>query len=197
MVGDIRKKSSHRLSSLFSLGGSSSSEPQQSNSATSSESSGRLSKAKNRMASGASTSTVQSATHLTAPEYPLPSPQRRQSPPNVLTVQPVGSPALEPLEPPPHLDVPSRSSSPGGWGSSRPGTPSTPTQELGSEGKLKKLRRKSGMFGGSNGSTADLSSAGAAGSNPLAWIVGHRGKVPYNLTMLLNGEKVRPAYWLR
>jgi hypothetical protein len=53
------------------------------------------------------------------------------------------------------------------------------------------------MFGGSNGSTADLSSAGAAGGNPLAWIVGHRGKVPYNLTMLLNGEKVRPAYWLR
>jgi hypothetical protein len=193
MLGDARKKSSHRLSSLFSMGGSSNSELQQSNSVTSSESSRRLSKVKNRMASGASTSTVQSATHLTAPEYPLPTPQRRQSPPNLLTVQPVGSPAFEPLEPPPHLDVPSRSSSPGGWGS-RPGTPGTPTQEPGNEGKLKKLRRKSGMFGGSNGSTADLSSAGAAGSNPLAWIVGHRGKVPYNLTMLLNGEKVRPAY---
>ncbi|KAF2999452.1 hypothetical protein E8E13_007935 [Curvularia kusanoi] len=184
MMGD-KKKPSHRLSSLFSLGGSS---EQSSNSAASSESSGRLSKVKNRISSAASTSTTQSATHLTAPEYPTPLPQRRQSPPNQLTIQPVGSgsgsPALEPLEPPPHLDVPSRSSSPGGWGS-RPGTPNL---EVGNEGKLKKLRRKSGLFGGLNGSTTDVSNA--AGANPLAWIVGHKGKVPYNLTMLLNGEKV-------
>lgn len=181
MMGD-KKKSSRRLSSLFSLGGSS--EPQQSNSAASSESSGRLSKVKNRISSAASTST-QSATHLTAPEYPPPSPQRRQSPPNQLTIQPVGgSPALEPLEPPPHLDVPSRSSSPGGFGS-RPGTPN-----LDNEGKLKKLRRKSGLFGGTNSSLVDVSRAGDAGESPLAWIVGHKGKVPYSLTMLLNGEKV-------
>jgi hypothetical protein len=31
-------------------------------------------------------------------------------------------------------------------------------------------------------------------SGPLAWVVGHRGKVPYNLTMLVNGEKV-PELW--
>lgn len=188
MMGD-KKKSSHRLSSLFSLG-SGSSEPHQSNSATSSESSGRLSKVKNRISSTASTSTAQSATHLTAPEYPPPSPQRRQSPPNQLTIQSVGSPALEPLEPPPQLDVPSRSSSPGGFGS-RPGTPNL---EVGNEGKLRKLRRKSGLFGGNNSSMTDVSRADATGgSNPLAWIVGHKGKVPYNLTMLLNGEKVRCA----
>jgi hypothetical protein len=30
-----------------------------------------------------------------------------------------------------------------------------------------------------------------AQDQPLAWIVGHKGKVPYNLAMLLNGEKVR------
>lgn len=187
MMGE-KKKSSHRLSSLFFLGGSS--EPQQSQSAASSESSGRLSKVKNRISSAASTSTTQSAsaTHLTAPEYPPPSPQRRQSPPNQLTIQPVGSPNLEPLEPPPHLDVPSRSSSPGGFGS-RPGTPNL---EVGNEGKLKKLRRKSGFFGGGNNSSTDLSRAG--GNNPLAWIVGHKGKVSYNLTMLLNGEKVRCAW---
>lgn len=187
MLGD-KKKSSRRLSSLFSLGGSS--EPHQGNSAASSESSGRLTKVKNRISSAASTSTQQSATHLTAPEYPPPSPQRRQSPPSQLTIQPVGgSSALEPLEPPPHLDVPSRSSSPGGFGS-RPGTPNTDH-----EGKLKKLRRKSGLFGGTNSSLTDLSRAGAAGENPLAWIVGHKGKVPYSLTMLLNGEKVRCGFW--
>lgn len=184
-MGD-KKKSSHRLSSLFSLGGSS--EPQQNNSTASSESSGRLGKAKNRISSAASSSTAQSATHLTAPEYPPPSPQRRQSPPNQLTIQPVGSPNLEPLEPPPHLDVPSRSSSPGGFGS-RPGTPNL---EAGNEGKLKKLRRKSGLFGGNNSSMTDISRGGD--DSPLAWIVGHKGKVPYNLTMLLNGEKVRCAF---
>lgn len=189
-MGD-KKKSGRRISSLFSLGGSS--EPQQSHSAASSESSGRLSKVKNRISSATSTSTAHSATHLTAPEYPPPSPQRRQSPPNQLTIQPVGSPALEPLEPPPHLDVPSRSSSPGGFGS-RPGTPNL---EVGNEGKLKKLRRKSGLFGGMNSSMTDVSSAGAAGNSPLAWIVGHKGKVPYNLTMLLNGEKVRCSCLLR
>lgn len=106
----------------------------------------------------------------------------------------MGSPALEPLEPPPHLDVPSRSSSPGAFGS-RPGTPNL---EVGNEGKLKKLRRKSGLFGGTNSSLTDVSRAGTAGgSSPLAWIVGHKGKVPYNLTMLLNGEKVRCACGLR
>lgn len=183
-MGD-KKNPRQRLSSLFSLGGTPS-EPQQSNSAVSSESSGRLSKVKNRIASGASSSTQQSATHLTAPEYPPPSPRRRQSPPNQLTIQPVGSPALDPLEPPPALDVPSRSSSPGGWGS-RPGTPNLGVEN---EGKLKKLRRKSGLFGGSNGSSANLSQGM---SDPLAWIIGHKGKVPYSLTMLLNGEKVRCA----
>lgn len=189
MMAD-RKKSSYRLSSLFSLGGSS--DAQQSQSAASSESSGRLGKVKSRISSAASTATAQSAsaTHLTAPEYPPPSPARRQSPPSQLTIQPVGSPPLEPLEPPPPLEAPSRSSSSVGH-ASRPGTP---TLDGGNPGKLKKLRRKSVLFGASNSSATDVSRGGAAGGNsPLAWIVGHKGKVPYNLTMLLNGEKVRCA----
>lgn len=190
-MGD-KKKPSRRISSLFSLGGSSS-EPPASSSAASSESSGRLSKVKNRISSAASSSsTQQSATHLTAPEYPEPSMPRRQSPPNLLTVQPVGAVTIEPLSPlsplsppPPLLDVPSRSSSPGGFGS-RPGTPTVGVE---GEGKLRKFRRKSGLFGIGNGSSTDVSRGGGA-SKPLAWIVGHKGQVPYNLTMLLNGEKV-------
>jgi hypothetical protein len=56
---------------------------------------------------------------------------------------------------------------------------------------LKKLRRKSKLFGSSQvdvGAPAGASSA--PHTEPLAWIVGHKGKVPYNLAMLLNGEKV-------
>jgi hypothetical protein len=29
----------------------------------------------------------------------------------------------------------------------------------------------------------------------MAWVVGHKGRVPYNLTMLLNGEKVSRKRW--
>jgi hypothetical protein len=44
------------------------------------------------------------------------------------------------------------------------------------------------MFGGSQGSDGVIPDA--AHAKPLAWIVGHQGKVPYNLAMLVNGEKV-------
>jgi hypothetical protein len=66
-----------------------------------------------------------------------------------------------------------------------------------SEGKLKKLRRKSGLFGGPppglegvGGAHSRTSTSTSNAASPLAWIVGHKGKVPYNLTFLLNGEKV-------
>ena len=181
MLGD-KKKSARRLSSLF--GSSGSSEPSGStNNAklsptpASSESSSRLTKVRNRLSS---------ATHLT-PEYPPPA---AQSPRAVSlsnpTIQPVVPADLEPLEPPPPLEVPSRASSPA---SSRPGTPSLDP----SEGKLKKLRRKSGLFGGPPGGIEGVDAASGApqgNASPLAWIVGHKGKVPYNLTFLLNGEKV-------
>lgn len=182
MLGD-KKKSSHRLSSLFSVG-SGSSEPQENKAAkpspVPSESGGRLTKVKKR---------ISSATHL-APEYPPPASHNssREVSLSNPTIQPVGGPAaaLEALEPPPSLDVPSRTTSPY---NSRPGTPNA---DGASEGNLKKLRRKSRLFGGSQGGNEPLT--GAAAASPLAWIVGHKGKVPYNLTMLLNGEKV-PELW--
>lgn len=186
MLGD-KKKSSHRLSSLFSIG--SSSEPQDSkpaakiSSVPSSESSGgRLTKVKKRMSSG---------THLT-PEYPSPSqPQTaRHASLSTPAIPPPVEPAglLEPLEPPPPLEVPSRGASPY---NSRP---STPSGDAGSEGNLKKLRRKSRLFGGSQGGNEPLSSAPLAQGRPQAWIVGHKGKVAYSLTTLLNGDKV-PELW--
>lgn len=182
MLGD-KKKSSRRLSSLFSVG-SGSSESQESKpskpSPVPSESGGRLTKVKKR---------ISSATHL-APEYPPPASHNssREVSLSNPTIQPVGGPAasLEALEPPPSLDVPSRTSSPF---NSRPSTPNADGQ---SEGNLKKLRRKSRLFGGSQ--SGDGVAVDPSHANPLAWIVGHKGKVPYNLTMLLNGEKV-PELW--
>lgn len=187
MLGD-KRKSSNRLSGLFSKSsGASDSDANKLKSPTPTESTGRLTKVRNRLSS---------ATHL-APEYPPPqssSPQRPVSLQNP-TIQPVESlestANLAPLEPPPPLglgDPGSRNVSPSGR-SSRPGTPGA---ESGSEGNLKKLRRKSKLFGGGS---PDLSGApaGASGAQerPHAWIVGHKGKVPYNLAMLLNGERVR------
>lgn len=186
MLGD-KKKSTHRLSGLFSKSTTSETDSTTTKSTTWSESTGRLTKVRNRLSS---------ATHL-APEYPAPaSPQApRHSSLQNPTVQPVDSSdfaaAFAPLEPPPPLTVPggSRNASPSGRGS-RPGTPGGDSSA--GEGNLKKLRRKSKLFGGSQ---ADLvGGATAASDQPLAWIVGHKGKVPYNLAMLLGGEKV-PELW--
>ncbi|KAF1947419.1 hypothetical protein EJ02DRAFT_449594 [Clathrospora elynae] len=184
MLGD-QKKSSHRLSSLFSAGSSDTpdSKPIKTSPVPSSETSSRLTKVRNRLSS---------ATHL-APEYsspPLKSPRgvSLSNPP----IQPMGAAyapatAFEPLEPPPALEVPPRGESPY---NSRPGTPNL---DVPAEGKLKKLRRRSGMFGGGSG---DDTTAGAQQGQdcPLAWIVGHKGKVPYNLAVLLNGEKVQELW---
>jgi hypothetical protein len=182
MLGDnlMKKKSSHRLSSLFSSGSSDSAESKNTKlSPVPSNSGSRLTKVRQRMSS---------ATHL-APEYPVP--PTPKSPREVSlsnpTIQPIVESAtdLEPLEPP-SFDAPSRTSSPF---NSRPGTP-TLTVDTGSEGKLKKLRRKSGLFGGTPVGGDTTAGAPQGHASPLAWIVGHKGKVPYNLTFLLNGEKV-------
>ncbi|KAJ4373195.1 hypothetical protein N0V83_003488 [Neocucurbitaria cava] len=191
MLGE-KKKSSHRLSSLFSVGSSDShdSKSTKASTAPSSESSGRLTKVRNRLSS---------ATHL-APEYPPPPPPKggRDVSLSNPTIQPVESiePAasLEPLDPPPALEVPSRGTSPSRSGS-RPGTrPGTPNLDAPSEGNLKKLRRKSRLFGGGSVSDGAIPDTQHGHNSPLAWIVGHKGKVPYNLTMLLNGEQV-PELW--
>ncbi|CBX99628.1 hypothetical protein IAQ61_005119 [Plenodomus lingam] len=207
MLGD-KKKSSRRLSSIFSIGSSSESQDSKSSgtkisSVPSSESSGgRLTKVKKRMTSGTHL-TPESAQQQTAaaPAHNASlSPPSSQSVPPVPPVEPAASlPPVkplesleppEPLEPPPPLQVPSRSSSPY---NSRPGTPSG---DAGSEGNLKKLRRKSRLFGGSQGGSENesLSMAARPKSSPLAWIVGHKGKVAYSLTTLLNGEPV-PELW--
>lgn len=178
MLGD-KKKSAHRLSSLF-LGGSAASDSSENKpsktSPVPSESGGRLTKVKKRLSS---------ATHLT-PEYPPPASRNssREISLSNPTIQPVGGPAaaFEPLEPPPPLDEPSRSVSPHG------SRPATPNGDGTSDSNLKKLRRKSRLFGGSQ--SGDGVATGMSRESPLAWIVGHKGKVPYNLTMLLNGEKV-------
>ncbi|RAR09086.1 hypothetical protein DDE82_001998 [Stemphylium lycopersici] len=191
MLGD-KKKSAHRLSSLFSVGSSESSSGSASKTSPvpASESGGRLSKVRNRLSS---------ATHLT-PEYPPPAAPKspRQVSLSNPTIQPVEPADLEPLEPPPPIDVPSRASSPASSRPASPATPATAGLDPNAEGKLKKLRRKSGLFGGGPPDIGNDSGGGpgnaAATTSPLAWIVGHKGKVPYNLTFLLNGEKV-PELW--
>jgi hypothetical protein len=178
MLGD-KKKSSNRLSGLFSKSTSDSQDAASTKTrSTTSDSTGRLTKVRNR---------ISSATHL-APEYPTPtspSAPRHVSLQNP-TIQPVEtsefSAAFAPLEPPPPLAAPgSRAASPSSGRGSRPGTPAGDSSA--GEGNLKKLRRKSTLVG--------LAGATPAQDKPLAWIVGHKGKVPYNLAMLLNGEKVR------
>lgn len=60
----------------------------------------------------------------------------------------------------------------------------TPTKES-------KLRRKS-WFGGGHKSRDSADD----GRGPLAWVVGHQGKLPYNLSLLLGAERVS-ACWKR
>jgi hypothetical protein len=173
-----RKKSSNRLSGLFSKAPADTTEakPKPPNST---ESTGRLTKVRNR---------ISSATHL-APDYPPPTPPvaPRHLSLTTPTIQPVETPDyLQPLEPPPALSgSASRNASPSGNGS-RPGTPN----EAPTEGSLKKLRRRSKMFGGA---PAGDEGAGNTANSPLAWIAGHKGKVAYNLAYLTSGEQVSRA----
>jgi hypothetical protein len=188
MLGD-KKKSSNRLSSLFSSSKAPSDTPDsavtKAKSPTPSESTGRLTKVRHRLSS---------ATHL-APEPQAPTAPRpvSVSNPTVQSREPESAAALTPLEPPPPLAVPgSRNASPsrgggGGGGGSRPGTAGG---DSASEGNLKKLRRRSKLFGGSQVGDGLTGGASQAQGSPNAWIVGHKGKVPYNMANLLNGEKV-------
>ncbi|EMD94819.1 hypothetical protein COCC4DRAFT_26495 [Bipolaris maydis ATCC 48331] len=185
MLGE-KKKATNRLSSLFSVGSSSESSAAsiKSSPAPSSEPSSRFSKVRNRI----------SSVNLLAPEPPQPAAPKSPKSPNPASLanpslHPVVPADLEPLEPPPLLDVSSHPSTPS---NSRP---STPGLDPNSEGRLKKLRRKSILFGGGPANGADPAGSGnAANGNPPAWIVGHKGKVPYDLKALLDGEKV-PELW--
>ncbi|KAH7128439.1 hypothetical protein B0J11DRAFT_270921 [Dendryphion nanum] len=193
-----KKRSSRRLSTLFSSG---TSDNQDSASPNSSESTGRLTKVKNR---------ISSATHL-APDYPAPAPPRFD---NHLqpTIQPVGSappaplhaPPSIPTSPAPHVAPPIAPGRPVSRGRQDTGTTITTISSGGGgsnllvptpspDSRLKKLKRRSGLFGSAQSSDEHLNSSGTVKS-PLAWIVGHKGKVPYNLTLLLNGEKVKELW---
>lgn len=183
-----KKRSSRRLSSLFSLG---SSDSQDSTSNTPSEHTNRLSKVKNR---------ISSATHL-APDYPAPAPPKADGQLHPPTIQPVQSAPPPPLHAPPPIPtaqappiLPGRPVSRGRQDTATTTTTITsggaslaPTST--GDSRLKKLKRKSGLFGGAQSSDEQVNGAGKEKS-PMAWVIGHRGKVPYNLTMLLNGEQV-------
>lgn len=191
MLSAPKKNAGRRLSSLFSMGSNDSKESKESGSAASSESSSRLSKVKKRITS-----------HSLAPDYPAPSHTSRDVPANapatIQTVESVAA-AFEPLEPPPPLtssNPNSRSSSPNRLNKSRPGTPGTPTGGLltpSADAETKKNRRRSRLFGYGESSDERVHdpSKGHPKNCPLAWVVGHKGKVEYSLTMLLNGERVR------
>lgn len=193
-----KKKSSHRLSSLFSLSSLSLSSSQDHKDDTRSASAsdrlspvpgyspnaspgiGKLTKSPHERAG--------SGQLLTPPVYSSPVPYHSELP---STSPQIGW--LEDLPPPPTIgDVSpgSRSMSPS---TSRPGSrassrPATPTLEVTIEGpaqtKHSKLRRMSWMPGSSKSHNRDGSQA------PTAWVVGHPGKIPYNLGPLLAGEKV-------
>ncbi|KAF1914491.1 hypothetical protein BDU57DRAFT_549650 [Ampelomyces quisqualis] len=186
MLG-VRKKSSSRLSSLFSKSTADAQETASSKlkPPTAPESTRRLTKVRARLSS---------ATHLAPDNSPQPGPRNFSlSNPYIQRVHSVETTAdLAPLEPPPPLAVPrSRNASPSRGGS----RPSTSGADSSGEGALKHLRRKSRLF---SSSQVDLSAPAfvspALPERPFAWIVGHKGRVPYNLAMLLNGEKV-PELW--
>lgn len=190
MLAAPKKNAGRRLSSLFSLGSNDSKdkEPKESVSAASSDSGSRLSKVKKRITS-----------HSVAPEYPPPSHTPRNvsdsTPVTIQTVDSVAA-AFEPLEPPPALTSSqpnSRSSSPSRLSKSRPGTPGTPSGGLlatATDLETKKNRRRSRLFGYGESSDERVNGSQTRLNGPLAWVVGHKGKVEYNLTMLLNGERV-------
>jgi hypothetical protein len=187
MLDAPKKNAGRRLSSLFSMGSNDSKEAKEPSSAASSESGSRLSKVRKRITS-----------HSLTPDYPAPSPPPREiavtTPVTIQTVDSVAA-AFEPLEPPRALTTSnpnSRSSSPSRLSKSRPGTPSTPTGALltpATDAEIKKSRRRSRLFGYGESSDERLHDSRPSNS-PLAWVVGHKGKVEYSLTMLLNGERV-------
>jgi hypothetical protein len=188
MLEAPKKNAGRRLSSLFSMGSNDSKEAKEPSSAASSEAGSRLSKVRKRITS-----------HSLTPDYPAPSPPPREiaatTPVTIQTVDSVAA-AFAPLEPPPPLtssNPNSRSSSPSRLSKSRPATPSTPTGALltpTTDADAKKSRRRSRLFGYGESSDERLQDS-RPGNGPLAWVVGHKGKVEYSLTMLLNGEKVR------
>ncbi|CAI6336356.1 unnamed protein product [Periconia digitata] len=195
-----KKRSTHRLSSLFM---SSHNDSSDTTSNGSSAGSGRLTKLKNRVSS--------SSTHLPIDQNPPPVPKLPPQhavpmpPPSSRSAPPVQAPAnittQEPdavLQPPPSIvtmnSPRSRSSSPGRLNKSRPNTSqgiSNGSSMLApADASAKKSRRASRFFGGGKSSDDSLKEKNV----PQAWVVGHKGKVPYDLAPLITGAPV-PELW--
>ncbi|KAF2203488.1 hypothetical protein GQ43DRAFT_469973 [Delitschia confertaspora ATCC 74209] len=188
MQKPAKKKSSYRLSSLFSI---SSSTSDTTSAASSSSSSSTVPKTRQP-----------SAQHL-SPNYPPPAPPQLGSIPQGLTIVPVESApvALQPLSTSRPVsrgsrgDSPARRSPLSSGPSTRPGTPNSEAgNKVAGDALRKRLRRKSKIFTFGSSSHESVYQPENSPASPLAWIVGHEGKVPYNLALLLNGEKV-PELW--
>ncbi|KAJ9667200.1 hypothetical protein H2201_002721 [Coniosporium apollinis] len=200
-----KDRSSSRLSSLFSLS-SSGSEPAFSiddgkSESSSSRRSARLSLSPSRRTSPkrlskAAHERVPSGQLLSPVAYPSPSPRRGQ-------INPVDPAQTGAVFPPPVNDAFYRDESPvrSRPGSRPPSRPLTPTLDLprhDSRGmgppvsynnqSQAKPKRRSWFGGGSRDKHGPQEQA------PLAWVIGHETKLPYNLSLLLNAEKV-PELW--
>lgn len=203
-----KKRSSQRLSSLFSL--SSSDQGVKSKSLVEDIPSAPY--PSNYLSVDANRSRIPVARKLTkAPHKRVPSGQ--QLPPNYPPPPPpdpelYGQPTITPVSAapatteflPPHAPPndtlasgPSTGSQPASRASTRPGTPvlDGPNERhssLPAPSNNTKAKRRSWLLGGARSSDERVSEFGHGG--PLAWVIGHDGKVPYNLSLLIGGEKV-------
>ena len=88
---------------------------------------------------------------------------------------------------------PSTRSQPASRASTRPGTPvlDGPNERhssLPAPSNSTKAKQRSWLLGGARSSDERVSESGHGG--PLAWVIGHHGKISYNLSLLIGGEKV-------
>lgn len=140
---------------------------------------------------------------LLPPGYPPPPPPNLElhGQPTVTSVS--AAPATTELLPPhaPLNDTlasgPSTGSQPASRASTRPGTPvldglNERHSGLPAPSNNTKAKRRSWLLGGARSSDERVSESGHG--DPLAWVIGHHGKVPYNLSLLIGGEKV-PELW--
>jgi hypothetical protein len=76
-------------------------------------------------------------------------------------------------------------------GPSPPGAGRLTSDTLPTHSNDKRAKKKSWLLGGSARSSNDRVPDAGSGAGVLAWVAGHDGKVPYNLSLLLGAEKVR------
>ncbi|KAF2816297.1 uncharacterized protein BDZ99DRAFT_494145 [Mytilinidion resinicola] len=136
--------------------------------------------------------------HHSAPAYPPPPPPPATSLTGPPTITPVHAEPASTLQPPSISTTPPLlASQPPSRANSRPQTPITGNliipETLPVHTHDKKAKRKSFLFG-ARGSSDHVHEAGSGAQGPLAWVIGHQGKVQYNLSILMGAEKV-PELW--